>query len=435
MKKILRKKSGYICYNKSLFIIYMSSEELGIKLPKPYKQGEKIIKKFDKLNENGKKILNSFLGYKEIETIFYLYLFKKYKSDCFIYCVDPEFRLLGLNFNVMSKVSKAKKELFDNHIDTVADAFVNCLDRNFKTLVIPITVYDNKNVNHSNLLIYRRKFNQFEHFEPHGAYYMTVKKDAAKIKKPVQAFVDKVNAILQYKGIQKINYIQSEEVCPAIEGLQALEAESDLKTSDIEDIGYCSSWNMFFTELCLSNPNIESSKLLEIVFEYFKDKEHIANYLRKVIRGYAIFIDEKVNKYLSAIMGQKITATKINKMHEDAVNNSQKIQQINSAIIELLKLETYMIINKDFNINDELKHIKNELKGNKGDINLLVKKKVLENYEDFNKFTPLSSNLSSNLSTSTKLKSPNSLTRKMSNKTSSGDKKKSSHKNNTTKKL
>ena len=157
--------------------------------------------------------------------------------------------------------------------------------------------------------------------------------------------------------------------------------------------------------------------------------------MRKVIRGYAIFIDEKVNKYLSAIMGQKITATKINKMHEDAVNNSEKIRQINSAIIELLKLETYMIINKDFNINDELKHIKNELKGNKGDINLLVKKKVLENYEDFNKFTPLSSNLSSNLSTSTKLKSPNSLTRKMSNKTSSGDKKKSSHKNNTTKKL
>jgi hypothetical protein len=38
-------------------------------------------------------------------------------------------------------------------------------------------------------------------------------------------------------------------------------------------------------------------------------------------------------------MGQKITATKINKMHEDAVNNSEKIQQINSAIIELLKLE------------------------------------------------------------------------------------------------
>ena len=143
------------------------------------------------------------------------------------------------------------------------------------------------------------------------------------------------------------------------------------------------------------------------------------------------FIDEKVNKYLSAIMGQKITATKINKMHEDAVNNSEKIQQINSAIIELLKLETYMIINKDFNINDELKYIKNELKGNKGDIDLLVKKKVLENYEDFNKFTPLSSNLS----TSTKLKSPNSLTRKMSNKTSSGDKKTSSHKNNTTKKL
>jgi hypothetical protein len=413
----------------------MSSGELDIKLPKPYKQGEKIVKTFDKLNENGKKILSSFLGYEEIETIFYLYLFKKYKSDCFIYCEDPEFRLLGLNFNIMSRVSKSKKELFDNHIDTVAEAFVDCLHRNYKTLVIPITVYDNKNVNHSNLLIYRKKFNQFEHFEPHGAYYMTVKKDAAKIKKPVQAFVDKVNAILHDKGIKKINYIQSEEVCPAIEGLQALEAESDLKTNELEDIGYCISWNMFFTELCLSNPNIESSKLLEIVFEYFKDKEHISNYLRKVIRGYAIFIDEKVNKYLSAIMGQKMTTAKINKLHEHYVENSEKIQQIQSAIVELLKLETYMIINKDFNLNDELKHIKNELKGNKGDIDLLVKKKVLENYEDFNKFTPVSSNFT----TSSKLKSPNSLTRKISNKisnrTSSGDKKMNSNKKNTTKKL
>jgi len=397
----------------------MSTNELTITFPKPYKHGEKIIKKMDELNENGKKILSSFLGYPEIETMFYLYLFKKYKSDCFLYSVNPGFRLLGLNFNVMTRISKANKKLFDNHIDIIAETFVNCLEKGFKTLIIPVTIFDNRGVSHANLLIYRKKFHQFEHFEPHGAYYMGNENDARKIKKPIESFIEKVNAILKNKGLSEIKYIRSEEVCPSIDGLQSLEAISTLETNAIEDIGYCISWNMFFTELCLYNPNVESSKLLEIAFKYFKDKENIENYLRKVIRGYAIFIEEKVNKYLSALLKQKITTNKINKMYDTFESSYEKFTEIRLCIIELLKLETQMIINKDFNLNAELKDIKKELKENKGDPQLLIKKKVLANYEEFNKFTPVTSvsdSLTSTLSAS-KIKSPHSVTKKISKDT------------------
>jgi hypothetical protein len=398
----------------------MSTDELNIKFPKPYKHGEKIIKKLDELNENGKKILSSFLGYPEIETMFYLYLFKKYKSECFLYSDNPEFRLLGLNFNVMTRISKANKKLFDNHVDIIAETFVNCLEKGLKTLIIPVTIFDNRGVTHANLLVYRKKFHQFEHFEPHGAYYMGDEKDARKIKKPIESFIEKVNTILKNKGLSEIKYIRSEEVCPSIDGLQSLEAVSTLETNATEDIGYCISWNMFFTELCLSNPSVESSKLLEVAFEYFKDKENIENYLRKVIRGYTIFIEEKVNKYLSALLGQKITTNKINKMYDTFESSYKKVIEIRLSIIELLKLETQMIINKDFNLNAELKDIKKELKENKGDPQLLIKKKVLENYEEYNHFTPVTSASATSTLSASKIKSPHSGTKKISKNTGSG---------------
>ena len=56
----------------------MTSIVSDIKLPMPYKYEEKILTKFEDLNEKGKKIFDSLWGYPEMESIFYLYLFKKY---------------------------------------------------------------------------------------------------------------------------------------------------------------------------------------------------------------------------------------------------------------------------------------------------------------------------------------------------------------------
>lgn len=379
----------------------MSNEEK-IVLPKPYKYEKKITQKFDDLNKNGEEMLKSFLGFPEIETIFYLYLFKKYKSECFLYNEDDEFRVFGLNINIMSRVSKAKEKLFKEHINVIASVFVECLMRGVKTIIVPLTIYDNKDINHANILMYRKKFNQIEHFEPHGSLYMGDEKRAKKIQTPIKSFVNKVNKLLVENKKDELKFIPSDQVCPTLDGLQSLECESKLISNTAESTGYCVPWNMFFTELCLANPSIESKKLFEIVFDYFKDKTNIEDYLRKVIRGYTFIIDEKVNKYLTIVMGEEITTEKINNWYENYDTNHDEIYNIKVALLELIKLETYMITSKKFNLDEELKKVKGELrkKGKKDDFELLSKKYALENYGVFKEVTPVTPRDTSEANTS-----------------------------------
>jgi hypothetical protein len=384
----------------------MTTTGLDIKLPTPYKFEDKILKKFEDLNDKGKEIFDSFWGYPEMEAIFYLYLFKKYKSNCFLYSNtdDDDFRFLGLTINIKSNQSKSKTRLFNTHINATATRFTECILRNIKTIIVPIVIYDNKDVTHANVLIYRKKFNQIEHFEPHGNYYMGDEKLANKIKQSVLKFITKVNSILKENDKNEINFIPSDQVCPTEEGIQALEGMSTLPTNEYDDAGYCLPWNLFFTELCLANPNLESSKLFDIITNYFKDKTNIEDYLRKVIRGYTFFIDEKVTKYLSIILGKTITMKTINKLNIDFDKNLDEVGQIRNLIRELIKLEILMLQDPDFNIAKEFKSVKGLLrkKETKDDYFLLLRKKVLENYDKFNNFTPVTTRATSELEKSSR---------------------------------
>ena len=394
----------------------MTSIVSDIKLPMPYKYEEKILTKFEDLNEKGKKIFDSLWGYPEMESIFYLYLFKKYKSKCFLYSDvdDDDFRFFGLTINIKSNQSKSNTRLFNTHINSMANSFTECVLRNVKTIIVPIVIYDNKDVIHANVLIYRKKFNQIEHFEPHGNYYMGDEKLANKIKVNISKFVSKVNSILKENGKSEINYIPSEQICPTEEGLQALEGMSTLPSNEYDDAGYCLPWSMFFTELCLANPTIESSKLFDIITNYFENKTNVEDYLRKVIRGYTFFIDEKVTKYLSIILGETITLKTIHKINQDFVNNVGKIGQIRHLIRELIKLEIDMLKDPDFNLEKEFKSVKSELrkKDRKDDFYLLLKKKVMENYEKFNNFTPVTTKGTSELEKSTRKHDSESIVEK-----------------------
>jgi hypothetical protein len=333
-------------------------------------------------------------------------LFKKYKSNCFLYSNTPDddFRFFGLTINIKSNQSKSTTRLYNTHINSIATSFTECVLRNVKTIIVPIVIYDNKEVTHANVLIYRKKFNQIEHFEPHGNYYMGDEKLANKIKTNISKFISKVNTILKGNGKSEINFIESKDVCPTEEGLQALEGMSTLPSNEYDDAGYCLPWSMFFTELCLANPNLESSKLFDIITNYFKDKSNIEDYLRKVIRGYTFFIDAKVTKYLSIIFGETITVKTIHKLNVDFVKNSDKIIQIRYSIRELIKLEIDMLKDPDFNLEKEFKSVKSMLrkKENKDDFYLLIKKKVLENYEEFNDFTPVTTRATSELEKSSR---------------------------------
>jgi hypothetical protein len=68
---------------------------------------------------------------------------------------------------------------------------------------------------------------------------------------------------------------------------------------------------MFFTELCLKNPEFSSRQIHDAIMEKTELYEAKNDYLRKVIRGYTCFINNKIAKYFSYVFGESMSSVKI----------------------------------------------------------------------------------------------------------------------------
>lgn len=357
-----------------------------LELPKPINISEKTFKQFQKYVSKGENIF-SHIGADFIQCLIYLHMFKKYKSDCFLYNENDNFRLLGLEFFIKNNETEEDKKLHEEHIDVIAKAFIDCIDKKVKIAIVPIVIDEENEDSHANVLIYRSEHNEIEHFEPHGAYFMLKKKEGNKIKKIVKTFVNRCNELLKNQNKKQIKFIPSNEVCPAIKGLQALEGESTLTNPEDIEESYCASWNNFFTEVCLKNPELKSNEIMDRLLKYFKNQDNIEDYLRKVIRGYNAVVGNKIESYLKILFGDETTIDYINE-----ITNEKEYLKIRRLLLELLKLESYLLTDKDFDLNKEMKQIDIEIRKNKffkhlsneEKISLLAKKKILENYERIN---------------------------------------------------
>ena len=143
----------------------------------------------------------------------------------------------------------------------------------------------------------------------------------------MSVFVFRINAKLLKIKKPIIKFIESNEVCPYIDGLQNLESSSIFIKIIGEPIGYCAAWSMFFTELCLKNPEIPSSTLINYIFNTFESMNNMekSNYLKRVIRGYSVFINEKLNKYFSVFFKSELTIEKLQKLSGSELNNFRNI--------------------------------------------------------------------------------------------------------------
>lgn len=306
-----------------------------INLPVAYKPNDKIAKRLNLLNQKGKEQILTFLGKNEVEAMFYLYLFKKYNSDCFLTTKHVEPRLLGMVLPVASEYSRKEETEILEHFDELIKGLIRCiLKPHVSIIIIPICLSLPNNKGHANLLIYRKKQNQIEHFEPHGKYFGVNQNYKSKIIHIwLDIFVGRINKQLEFRKMQKMNLIKSNDVCPYLRGLQSMESQSDLAViADKEPGGYCSAWSMFFTELCLKNPDISSNTLLNRIFLVFENMSTIKqnNYLKEVIRGYSAFINEKINKYFAIFFGDNFTVEKIKQMQR---NEQVAFQEIIRTLI------------------------------------------------------------------------------------------------------
>jgi hypothetical protein len=376
-----------------------------LNLPEPLYVKKGIAKDIDELEKKGDNIF-SFDGLLEIETIFQLYLLKKYKSKCIPYSqvdVISGKRILGITLNLKLRYTSFEDENIRKHFTNLAKNIADCVKRGEKTIIIPLT-YERSNSGHANILIYRRKTNELEHFEPHGSDYMGDIKLQEASKKLLLTFTNILNNELKKDNLPEVKYIEASQVCPYIEGLQILELKSELRLSKTEPPGYCAAWSMFFMELCLKNPDISSRDILTNIYNYLASKPESSNYLRKVIRGYSGYIYEKFEKYLSVFFKRKLNIDDIKIFYKK--NDDERITKLREVLNILALLEFRMVTEPDFNLNNELKKTKKEFynltKGKtKEEIrqqmktrlylkNLYYKKRILQNYEEYDKYDRVS---------------------------------------------
>ena len=337
-----------------------------IKLPVPYKQPENVSKSLKKIDDKLKelkktgtsKILN-FAGSREVETMFYLYLFKKYKSNCFLHDNNLNRRFLGMSIFINPEYESKQKMETENQLTTLAEQFIICAKKDTKIIIIPVQLIFPGGGGHANVLIYRKNLNQIEHFEPHGRKFARNYDDINNkiIDRWMKYFVSEINIRLRILKKTEVKLIESSEVCPYMEGLQNLESTSEfIILANVEPAGYCAAWSMFFTELCLKNPDIPSSTLMNYIFNTLQSMSNIekTNYLRSVIRGYAVFVNEKIEKYFSLFDKSGLT---IKKIESFSPKEKRKFFDILKSLVELeMNLAT-----NPLHVQESLEYIKAKL--------------------------------------------------------------------------
>ena len=334
-------------------------EEIVLQFPEPLPDkidyNANVAKKMNKLFQMHEKV-EPFLGNYFFENIFYLYLFKKYRMHCTWRGDLDIFMNLEIVINIDDK----------NHINPNEKSIhnlVRCIcEAKSKIIIIPVAlqiqVANSPPLGHANLLIYRKNTSELEHFEPHGDKFRgdNSSKVNSKIKHFLDTFVEKVNISIELNNeedeydayiegndfipAQPIRLVRADQVCPRQLGVQSLEANSTIPINvAIEPEGYCSAWSMFFTELCLKNPEIPSRQIYEAIMKKTELYSNQNDYLRNVIRGYTCFINNKLAKHYSDIFDEPITSAKV---HALAISNNRVInppeQDVRNYFDKLMKI-------------------------------------------------------------------------------------------------
>jgi hypothetical protein len=383
-------------------------------MPKPLRgklnYSESVAKKMEKTFQMHKNV-QPFSGCFYLTNLFYLYLFKKYKIGCVITNYSNGIEFL-FNFKNKELIS-----VHDEYIETNCDNIFECIKRGEKIIIIPfmfqITINQKMIGSHANLLIYRQNTSQLEHFEPHGAEYGGIKKKLVNdsINSVLLKLVELLNEKIRVENVERDEYgydddemvkevtlIKAQDVCPVFAGgLQALEQASTIpKNALIEPGGYCTSWSMFFTELCLKNPEIPSRLIHEAIMEKTELYDNKNDYLRNVIRGYTCFINNKIAKHFTHVFGEPISSVKIHRMVGKVMKNESELAEITDygdKLFEIMEVETGRTIPKTNSYPE-------------------VKDRYIEFIEGIQSETSSSSVKSENRISSPKRVSPNSKTKK-----------------------
>jgi len=170
---------------------------------------------------------------------------------------------------------------------------INKQQKNYRFFIIPLGIeigIDNNLFGHANYIIIDFELLIIERFEPHGSespYGLNY--NSTLLDNILETKFNSFNLDLKY--YPPYTYL------PKI-GFQMMEIKEKKNDYIGDPNGFCALWCIWWIDIKLGNPNINSKILQELLF-----KEIINNYMsfKKIIRDYSIYIIEIRDKLLSKI--------------------------------------------------------------------------------------------------------------------------------------
>jgi hypothetical protein len=231
------------------------------------------------------------------EMFMFSYILKNNNNDCVVEKAPTSLREIAIR-TVGNKIDISKY-----YLDNMVKTYKRC-SKNDKLLIIPLDLFPPKRrknrSGHANLLIFNPVRNEIERFEPHGlrTSISWVKNDLLE-KNIINRIVKPFNKLSK----TTLKFVSSEHSCPTgFKGFQDYEGRA-LKTSRdlgneviIKDPGgYCVSWSMFYLDLRLKFPSLDSKRLKKAVYDILTTNPER---LRAFIRGQHRYMEKEINKAL-----------------------------------------------------------------------------------------------------------------------------------------
>jgi hypothetical protein len=203
---------------------------------------------------------------------FYEYITEKYSNNCIVVPSDERglFNIeLSLNIGILSKCPN-----YD------AAFFWGCPHR---FIVIPLDLVGTTFA-HANVLIYDKKTEELERFDPNVETYYGWEDAIDNCVK---------NTVSKYFPIKK--YYRPIDFCPQDKAFQFLQAKEPKQTGNPK--GFCKWWSQWYLDLRLAHPELSREEVIKAASKIFSDKNLISS-MTNFIKGYGIELLSDYENYL-----------------------------------------------------------------------------------------------------------------------------------------
>lgn len=279
-------------------------------------------------------ISNTYSGIETFYNTFFLYLFKKYRSNCYVIGRNTSMMYdeddvppMNIEINLRTKSTIQDHNHFTNLIK-------NCIIKQITPIIIiPLSIIDEYGRGHFNVLIYRRDLSEIEHFEPYGMFFANNESKHKLVENEINKYISHLNKHV----LTPIKFKSSSQICPFTAGIQYMDEYTRKRVGTIIDPrepseGYCTIWSLFFTELVLKNPERKSSDLIVDVMTKVKAEE-----LVDLARGYTKIVCNKLQQIYSVLYDKPVTT--------DDIIDSMESYEIMNMILEIVANEHRYLAN------------------------------------------------------------------------------------------